>query len=255
MENPLNNPQLNPANNPPSSVKALVLKQIEEGSVSVTPRWRFKATSLLSGLGLVAGFLLILFAVSLIQFSLRESGVWFLPEFGDEGLREFFASLPWLQIALLVTAVLALEYWLLRYAFAYRRPLLYSVFGIAASLTLGTVLVATAKVHENVYEVAESANVPIMRPLYHSAAEPNLPRLHRGMVAELEEQGFLLRARGGQIFEVTLTKETRVAPPMAVMVGDMVIVFGQDADGVIRAIGVKHMSSNATFTREKQEMK
>ncbi len=234
---------------PQSSVKDLVLKQIEEGSVSVTPKWRFTARAILSVLGLVFGFLAILFVITLIHFSLRESGILALPEFGGEGLREFLFSLPWLPIALLFGAVLALEYWLLRYAFAYRQPLLYSVFGIAACLTLGTVLVAAGKVHEGAYQVAESANVPLMRPLYNSAAGSVSPKVHRGMVAELEEQGFLLRARGGQIFEVSVTSETRISPPRAVMVGDMVIVFGQDRDGIIRAIGIKQMSKNISGER------
>ncbi|MFA5947140.1 MAG: hypothetical protein WC813_03900 [Patescibacteria group bacterium] len=223
------------------TIKELVLQQIDEGAVLVTPKWRFTAVTVLSGIGLLASFLIVLFVITLIHFSLRESGVLALPEFGGEGLREFLLSLPWVPIALLLVAAFALEFWLLRYAFAYRQPLLYSVFGIAACLTLGTVLVATAKVHEGVYEVAESANVPIMRPLYHSVVQPDLPKLHRGMVAEVEEHGFLLRGRGGQIVDVQVTRQTRLAPPVAVRVGEMVIVFGQAADGSIHAIGVKHM--------------
>ena len=231
-------------------MKELVLQQIDEGAVLVTPKWRFTVVTVLSAIGFIAGFLVVLFVITLIHFSLRESGILALPEFGGEGLREFLLSLPWVPIILLLVAVLALEFWLLRYAFAYRQPMLYSVFGIAALLTLGTVLVATAKVHESAYEVAETSNVPIMRPLYHSAAQTDLPKLHRGMVAELEEQGFLLRGRSGQIVEVTVTKQTRITPSMAVQVGEMVIVFGQMSDGSIQAIGVKHMSGKPFFLKE-----
>ena len=77
-----------------------------------------------------------------------------------------------------------------------------------------------------------------------------MPKLRRGMVAELEEQGFLLRGRSGQIVEVTVTKQTRITPSMAVQVGEMVIVFGQMSDGSIQAIGVKHMSGKPFFLKE-----
>lgn len=206
--------------------------------------------TVLSGAGLIAGFVVVLFVVSLIHFSLKESGVFALPEFGGEGMREFFFTLPWLSIAVVLVAALALEFWLLRYAFAYRRPLLYSVFGIAVFLTLGTVLVSVAKVQEGVYQAAETTSVPIVRPLYHSFVSVEPPNLRKGMVAELEEHGFLLRGRGGKIVNVTVTKETRIAPPVAVQVGDMVIVFGQNADGSFRAIGVKHVQPGMVFVQE-----
>jgi hypothetical protein len=190
---------------------------------------------------------LVLFVITLIHFSLRESGVSYLPEFGADGVREFLLSLPWVPIAFLVIAALALEFWLLRYAFAYRQPLLYSVFALAAVFTLGTVLVSAAKVHEGVYEVAEASNAPLVKPLYHSFIDAEPQKLRRGMVAQLEEHGFLLRSRGGQVVNVTVTRETRVSPPVAVRVGDMVIVFGQKADGSFQAIGVKHITAGMTF--------
>jgi hypothetical protein len=227
---------------PQSSVKDLVLKQIEEGSVSATPRWRFAASTALSGFGLVAVFLFVLFLFTLVLFALREAGTFALPEFGAPGLRGFFLSLPWIPIVLIIVLAVVVEFWLLRYAFAYRQPLLYSVIGIAASLALGTVLVAAAKVHEGVYEVAETQNVPFVKPLYHSLAAPEVPYLHRGMVAELEDHGFELRGREGEMFTVFITNQTRIQPPTAIRVGEMVIVFGDNGEGQIVAKGVRHVN-------------
>ncbi len=248
MENPLNNPQLNLHDNPSSALRISVLEQIKSGSVLVTPKWRFTVKSVISGFGLVTGFLIVLFVATLIHFSMKKSGIFILPEFGGAGLKEFFFELPWIPILVLLASALALEFWLLRYGFAYRQPLLYSVFGVVACLTLGTVLVAVAQVHENVYEAVETNNVPIMRPFYNAFADPDLPMIRRGMVAELEDRGFRMKNRGGQIVEVEITRETRIAPPVAIRVGELVVVFGEDEEGNMRAIGIKHVPAGGMMS-------
>jgi len=247
MENPLNNLQQNPQDNPPSSLRTSVLEQIKSGSVSVTPKWRFTASTIISVAGLIFGFLVVIFTASFLHYSLREAGILDLPTFGGEGLKAFFWALPWIPIIVLIICSLVLEVWLLRYGFAYRRPLLYSTLGIIGCLTVGTVLAAVTQVHEGMFEVAEQDNVPLAKPMYHSFIDIDVPKLHKGMVSKTQSQGFVLRGRGGQVMNVTVTRETRVMPPMEVRVGDMVVVFGEDENGFIRAIGIKHLPDDRKF--------
>ncbi len=225
------------------SLKDSVLARIEDGGVNMRPKWHFVVTTVATGLGVAGAFFIVLFLTTFIIFALREAGTAVLPEFGAFGVRGFFLSLPWIPIVIALLFAVLLEVLLLRYAFAYRKPMLYSVLAVATAVALGSVLAGVAKVHERLYSFSETQQVPIVRPIYRSYVEPEFTYLHRGVISELQEHRFILHSVNGQTVIVDVDPDTRIVPTTAVRIGDFVVVLGQDQNGEVHAIGVHELPS------------
>src|SRR3989344_3614541 len=112
------------------SIKEEVIARIKRGETIMRPRWHFVLRAMLYALGVLIAALALVYLASFIMFVLRETGLLFVPSFGFRGVGVFLFSLPWFLILLSLVFVFVLEVLVRRYAFAYRKPLLYSVFGI-----------------------------------------------------------------------------------------------------------------------------
>ena len=132
-------------------IKDKVLAKIESGEAYMKPRWHFilKTVLWLSGTVIVA--LLLIFVASLTLFSLRQTGVLFIPAFGFRGIGAFLLSLPWILIVFAVVFIIVLEILVKRYTFAYRRPLLYSILGILFFVIIGSILISITHFHQGLY--------------------------------------------------------------------------------------------------------
>ncbi|MFA5945640.1 MAG: hypothetical protein WC802_01885 [Patescibacteria group bacterium] len=220
------------------SLKDSILAKIDDGGVKMVPKWHFVFMTVITGLGVAVTFFVVLFLTTFVLFALHQAGTGVLPEFGLPGVKGFFSALPWIPIAIAIVLAVLLEILLLRYAFAYKQPLLYSVLLVAGVIALSSVIVGVAKVHERVYTFSEDQQVPLIQPFYRAFAEPEDIDIHRGIIDELHEHNFILRSIGGQTVIVNIVPQTRIVPTTAVRVGEFVVVFGEDEDGVVRAIGV-----------------
>ncbi len=83
-----------------------------------------------------------LFMLSFLFFSVRESGVGYLLEFGEHGIGAFVALFPWTSLLLFVAFVILLEVIVRRFSFSYRFPLLriflwILIIGIVGSTLIG----------------------------------------------------------------------------------------------------------------------
>src|SRR5262245_42216017 len=114
-------------NNTDKTVKHTVLDAIKAGQVHMKPRWHFVLRGILLVLESILLALSLRYLASFIMFIVYRSGVWFTPGFGFRGLRVFLLSIPWLLILVSVAFLVLLELLVKRYAFAYKKPLAYSV--------------------------------------------------------------------------------------------------------------------------------
>lgn len=228
-----------------TSLRDSVLDRIRQGDVTMRPRWHFLARGALIAVGIVAVALAVVFAASLLLFTLQVNGTWFVPAFGWEGVGIFLWSLPLLLIVLTLVFLVLLEILVRHYTFVYRGPLLYSALAILALASIGGFFVSQTSLHGKLLEEAERDHLPVVGPFYRSVGNPQVENVYTGTIAELSESGFLLKTRRGKEFRILVTPVTRFPYGSGFETGDTVVVYGvPQADRSIEAAGIRKIPLN-----------
>ena len=228
-----------------NSIKSDILEAIHEGKITMRPKWHFMLRSTLAIAGGVIIALTLLYLASLIIFVLRQDGVWFVPVFGPRGWFAFLISLPWLLIWLVLVFIVILEILVRHFAFAYRRPLLYSALAILCLVVLGGFLVAATGLHRHFGRYAVRNGLPFAGPLYRDAGRPTLPDVRRGKVLNTTTTGFIMKSIPGDIVRVIITPRTRLPYGMDLIPGDGVIVFGHGTATTVEAFGMREVDNDS----------
>jgi hypothetical protein len=225
-----------------NNVKDTVLDKIKEGEVAMRPRWHFvlKGFLLLVGMGVLA--LWLIYLVSFIVFALVTSGVIVIPFFGFQGLVGFLLALPWLLILVAAVFIVLLEILVNKYSFGYRKPLLYTLFGVVGFTVIGTFLVSQSGIHDLAMQRSVESRLPLVGGMYKGyGIKPN-EQVHIGEILAVNDNGFVIDERMNGQLNVVFTESTRKPPELVFKVGDKVIVFGSRLEDEIEAFGVKHFS-------------
>jgi hypothetical protein len=226
------------APNQQPSMKDKILTAINSGQVKMRPKWQFiTGTALLIG-AILAGALVSLFLSSFIVFMLRQSGVWFAPNFGQRGLGIFFTSLPWVLLLVVVIFIALLEMLIRRYSFAYGRPVLYSILGVIILVLFGGVALGLSSFHQNLFDRAENGNMRFAAPFYRHFAEPP-GNITVGTVTELTPTGCKIQGPNDAIFNIAVTAQTEIPPGDSLKIGDNIVVLGPRQGSDIQALGIR----------------
>lgn len=218
--------------NPDFSKKSIsdrVISAIKSGEVKMRPRWHFVLRAILLILGAVIAGLAIIYLVSLIIFTTRQTGAGFVPIFGPRGWFAFLRSLPWLLVALSLLFIGVLEILVRRYAFSYRRPILVSVGAILVIVSVGGLAVAHTVFHRQLLRYAEQHEIPIVGSWYRGIREQQFSDIHPGTIVATTTYGFEMQSRRGETFTVMIGPRTRLPFGADFNPGEMVVVFG-DSD-------------------------
>lgn len=223
------------------SVKENILATIKSGQVKMRPRWHFVLKAFLAAFGAIILLLSILYLASFIIFALRQTGVLFMPAFGFEGWYAFFTHLPAFLLLFLVIFIIILELLVRRYSFTYRRPLLYSALGIFVLVIAGALAVENSSLHRGISKYAENNEETLTGKFYHEFEQQNFRDVHRGMVVEMINSGFMMSDRRKEILTIIVTPRTRLPYGADFSQGDFVVVFGDRDNGIIRALGIQEV--------------
>jgi len=219
------------------SMKEKMLAKINTGEVKMMPRWYFVLRGLLwASLGVVL-FLVAIYVLSFFLFFLRETGLWFAPGFGLEGLMLFVVSSPWILVAAVGGFVLVLYLLVRSYAFSYKKPLVYSMIGIVLAVIGIASVLQSVGFHDRTRDFAETHRVPGLAPLYRSLDEKPPKDVTKGEVILVTSTALQIATREGNI--VVHISDTTKMPKTAVTVGERVEVFGPNVNGFIEAFGIR----------------
>lgn len=217
-----------------NSTKDFVLDKIKEGKISMKPKARFVAQTLLLGLGLSVLLLFSVYIVSFITFSLRISGMVFLPGLGFMGLRILFGALPWILILLSVLLIILLEFFSGKIAFVYKRPAIYSLAVIIAIVLLAGIVIGFSQFHVKIFHAT---------PFYQELGAPKFKGFHTGIVLEKTEDGFIMKTPREEELNVFVKIKTR----KQVEIGDMVLVVGKRQGDTIQAQDFRKIKQDRNF--------
>lgn len=219
-----------------------IMDTIADGDIKMKSRSYFL---LRTSVWVIAGICLLLLAVyiaSVIIFVMHRNGSWFVPGFGATGVWVFLRSFPWVLALLIVILLLLLELFIKKSTMVYRRPLVYSLAGLFAVAVIVGFFAARAPFHGILYERAQDGGLPVVRTMYHG---PGMLKGHRPYVGEIvvvRVNGFDMMTYEKEAYEVTFTQKTKIPKMKVFRVGDVVVVMGEEDDGLITAFGVKPVS-------------
>jgi len=228
-----------------TSLRSRVIDAIENRRVMMRPRWHFVLLFLLRATGLVVAFLGLLYLISFILFVLRHSGLLFTPLFGFGGLYRLLFSLPWILVFFSLFFLVVLEVLVRRYAFAYRRPLVYSILGIFVLVFLGGIIVVQTSFHSRLLRYAREERLPVAGFFYRAFTGVQPEHVFRGYVLEKTKDGLIIEGSRGVRDAIRITPQTRLPFGGDFDGGDVVIVFGNRiATTTISAIGIKKVADD-----------
>lgn len=214
-----------------------VVEAIKEGQIKVRPKWQMLAKGGLLVLVCVALVLLLFYLESFIIFSLRHTGVIFLPAFGPRGWLLFMLYLPWLLILLSLILVLVLEVLLRRYSLTYHRPLLYSLLAILVSA--GFIGYLIAPYHQPLYRVARDNRLPVAGPFYRDLDRRDFSGIRRGVMVNVSGTSFVIRSWDGATTSVIIGNTADLPVKECCHQGDELFFFGNEGPGDFQAQGMR----------------
>lgn len=221
------------------TIKENILATIKSGHVKMRPRWHFFLSAGLAILGAIIIFLFILYLASFIIFALRQTGVLFVPAFGAQGWFAFFTHLPFFLIGLLMIFIIILELFVRHYAFAYRRPLLYSALGIFIMIAAGGLILANTSFHQEISKSVEKNKDSFTGMIYQEYGRQNFQDVHRGRIMQITQKGFLMNNRKEEALTIIITRRTRFPMGADYYLGDTMVVFGNREGDEVQAFGVQ----------------
>jgi hypothetical protein len=195
---------------------------------------------MLAALGIVILLFTLLFIVSFAIFTLRQTGMLFMPYFGAPGWFRFFAALPVVLVVLLLIFVLTLEILVRRYRVGYRTPLLVSVLAIFVIVGLGGYVVERTRVHEEILRQARLPGglPPPLAGMYRAGAQ-HVADVYHGTILSMEPGGFEISDENGAgTTTVLLSPATQMPFGDLLQPGDKVVVFGDGDSTTVHALGI-----------------
>jgi len=227
--------------NDKETIHSRVLQKIKDDKVQMKPKIHFVLQTILFAGAILLAFGLTLYAASFILFILRNNGILFLSTFGFPGIGAAFLSLPWLLMGIVAVLIVILELLGRHFSFVYRRPLIYSMFGIILLVLAGSVAVAFTSIHQRALQFTREHHVPLGSPLYerYSRGESPFHQGSIGTITDINDEGFLLLNVKGETITISTSTETRFPRDESLLVGDRVMILGKREENVISAIGIR----------------
>jgi len=238
----------------PSNLKEQLLKDIRSGEVAMRPRYFFILK--IAVLTTVASAVLVvsIFIINFILFGVRINHHQELLGFGSKGLLAFLRVFPWFLLLLDVALVILLEYLLRRFKFGYKIPALYLLGGLlAGTLLAGFALDRGTYFNDRMLERSRHLP-PGLGHFYEGARRPPPPGggLCRCTILAIEGSTLTVEdtRNGTTTLVVLLPNNDPYATTTALQVGDTILIAGKEENGVIRAFGVRKLSSEGRPQRE-----
>jgi hypothetical protein len=205
-------------------LKDTILAHINNGNIAMKPRWYFALRSIFLISGISIAILLSVYLLSFVLFLLRETGLWWAPQFGFRGLIFFVTMSPWLLIS--VTGLFLTSVYLLvrHYGHNYRHYTLYTLLGVVLAAVGGASVLNYFAIHDTVREYATRGETFGLSPLYREI-DRNHPRdITPGRITNLKDTELIIVNPTGE-YRVDISNIT-LPPHITLKIGDHVLVLG-----------------------------
>lgn len=223
------------------NIQDTVMTKVRSGNVRVHSRAFFIARLVGTLVVAALAFVLSIFVVSFIFFSIHESGEQFLLGYGTAGVLTFLELFPWASLVLDIALLILLEWLLQGFKLGYRFSLLVIFIGIFGGSVLLGFLITLTPLHMILLGLADRGDLPLVGGVYES--------VHDSHAGHGVFNGVITSESGNQIVIVHQDKDhdgddgvwnvTLPQGASSFQVGEQVYVFGELLNGVVVARGVQ----------------
>jgi hypothetical protein len=232
-------------------IKNKILTIVEHNKLSMIPRWKFVLYSALGVAGVLFSFLALIFTASVVVFILSKYGFVYLPLFGFGATVHLLMSLPVLLGIVAIILLFITEILVRQYAFAFRKPLVITLFVTTASALGIGFLVSLTPIHHTLRDFGRVHHIGMMEHMYDRPV-PFGPMqgmtVLRGVVIATSTNTVRI-----QLFddtEVTVYASTSLPKVFFPKYADEVVVFGTIVDGTFEAVKVRILSPEDVLRME-----
>ena len=226
------------------SITSEVLDKIKSGDIKMKSRLYFCLKIFLLALGVLILSFFIVYIVSFIIFSLRSSGILFLPSFGSPGMKIFLKSLPWVLILVAAILIILLEMFTKHLTFVYRRPIIYSLLVIIFFSLLFGFMIEKTPFHSGFFMLSKEDRLPLFGPMYRDFGAPKLNNVHYGMILEITDDGFIIETPRNEEITIIINSETKIKIDSDFKENDMIVVMGDRSGDVVEAVEIHKTERN-----------
>lgn len=204
------------------------------------PKWKLFLYSCTALVSLLFLFLVVVFVLSLIFFTLSRYGFLYLPLFGFMKTLHLLQALPVLLIFLCSVLLVAIEVISRKTTSSFRRPLVATLLFVTSLAVVLGFLITLTPMHEYVRDYAEEHNIPLVKKAYKRPLPLELPKgvtILRGEVVCVGSSSFFLEDFSGEKIEVVTTSSSLFLPEREI--GRDILVLGAFSSSTFRAVQIK----------------
>ncbi len=232
-----------------------VLSKIKTEKIKMKPKVYFILRMTLLVFGTIALASFVIYLISFIVFSLRASGILFLPKFGFPGMRILLSSLPWFLILISGVSIILLEIFTQKFRFVYRKPILYSLLVIIIIVFMGSFLIEKTPLHSSLFWKAQEKRLPAIGSIYRDYGVPQIDNVHQGVISEIIEDGFRIETLSGEELNIVVAPEIYSTLEPDIKEGDVIVILGEQSSGTIQALDLHKVQKDLNlFPRRRMKI-
>lgn len=226
------------------SFKEGIINQIKSGKVKMKPKLYFILRPILFVFALIMILVFLIYFLSFLFFIFRINDGWALTGFGLRGVMTLFLSMPWGIISFILLFIVIIETLVFRFGPMYRKPMLYSLFGLVVFVLVLSFLIALTSFHDNMLSSNKKGRLPWMSPLYMGYERINFRNVHCGKVLGVTDNGFVV-----EYMDDPSCKEIKIEVPpdfnkhKNLEIGDIVILAGRRDGSIMKLIDLTQKDS------------
>ena len=229
----------------PNEIKnalSAIEEKIRSGLVAKHSRAYFMLRRVAIMLGTIIVLALAVYLGSFIFFITYTQRAWLLTDFGWRGYINFFLSLPWLIVGLVLALIVIIELVGWRFTSLYRKPLVYSALLVFLVVLAASAIVERTNLHPNLYQSSRQNNWPMGGFLYHHFIIRHLSDGYFARVEKTTTSSWEVETNEAERVVITITPETRFPLGNDIVLHDHILIFGPRGEGHIFARGIRKLS-------------
>ncbi len=152
-------------NNHHKTIEELVTDSIKSGQIIMKPKWHFVLKTILRVLSIIILFFILVYLLNFIGLVTHEKDFNIL-DFSPKGMHAFMVSIPWVIVILSMFLLLTFYILVKQYAFVYRKPLVYSFFGIVFFVVFIGFVIHLVDLNFRFARFGEGERVPVLGPMH-----------------------------------------------------------------------------------------
>ena len=144
------------------------------------PKWHFILKTVLRVLSVIILFFILIYLLNFIGLVTRERGFNIL-DLSPRGMHAFMVSVPWVIVLLSMFLLIIFYVLVKKYSFVYRKPLVYSFFGIVFFIVFIGFIIHLFDANFRFARFGEGPRVPVLGPMhkYYRGNMENRPNMKK----------------------------------------------------------------------------